>query len=182
MPFSGFNELDPGFAEALQRFIGDSPGITPYSGYRSPERQAVLYAAAVKKYGSEAAARKWVAPPGRSRHGMRTAVDLSYANAAAKAWAHDNAARYGLHFPMSWEDWHIEPVGSRGQPVPAAADTPAAGAYGGGSSQPASVLPLMANQPQLNRPYTADAFVSDLFAGRNPIRQMVYGQIAKLFT
>mgnify|MGYP002140046610 FL=1 len=46
-----------------------------YSGYRSPERQAQLWDAALKKYGSPEAARKWVAPPGRSQHGHGNAAE-----------------------------------------------------------------------------------------------------------
>lgn len=98
------------FQQRLDTLIAASGGrLSITSGYRSPERQAELFAAAVKKYGSEAAARKWVAPPGKSRHGMGIAADLG----GDLAWAHKNAQRFGLYFPMSWENWHIEPLGSR---------------------------------------------------------------------
>lgn len=103
-----------GFTDDFQRRLdaliaasGDRLKVS--SGYRSPERQAKLFSAAVKKYGSEAAARKWVAPPGKSRHGMGIAADLG----GDLAWARNNARRFGLYFPMSWENWHIEPQGSR---------------------------------------------------------------------
>jgi LAS superfamily LD-carboxypeptidase LdcB len=46
------------------------------SGYRSNERQAELWANALAKYGDEATARKWVAPPGRSQHNHGSAIDL----------------------------------------------------------------------------------------------------------
>lgn len=95
----------PAFKSALDRLIAASGGrVTVTSGYRSPERQAELYAAAVKKYGSEKAARKWVAPPGKSRHGEGVAADLG----GDLDWAHANAARFGLQFPMSWERWHVQ--------------------------------------------------------------------------
>ena len=89
--------LDGGFRSALEAMIaGPPPEIAPefgiQSGYRSPERQATLFDQAVKKYGSEQAARKWVAPPGRSRHNGGVAVDLSFASPNARQWAHDNAA------------------------------------------------------------------------------------------
>lgn len=107
--------LTPEFAAALEKFIGAAPGtITVNSGYRSPERQAELWAAALEKYGSPEAARKWVAPPGRSQHNFGRAVDLGYASPEVEAWAHENAATYGLNYPMSWEPWHIEPIGARG--------------------------------------------------------------------
>lgn len=108
-PQSGGGFTDD-FQQRLDALVAASGGkIKVTSGYRSPERQAELFAAAVKKYGSEAAARKWVAPPGKSRHGMGIAADLS----GDLSWAHKNARRFGLYFPMSWENWHIEPLGSR---------------------------------------------------------------------
>lgn len=113
MPFSGYGDFNPEYATRLQAFIAASGGrITITSGFRSPERQAELFRAAVAKYGSEAAARKWVAPPGKSNHGKGIAADLGFADASAREWAHANAARFGLHFPMSWEPWHIEPIGA----------------------------------------------------------------------
>lgn len=102
--------LNKEFEANLNRLIKDSGGrIRVTSGYRSPERQAQLWAAALKKYGSAAKARKWVAPPGKSNHGRGLAADI----AGDKPWAHANAHRYGLHFPLANEDWHIEPVGAR---------------------------------------------------------------------
>jgi hypothetical protein len=101
----------PEFEKRLNRMIADSGGrIRLTSGYRSQAHQARLFAAAVQKYGSEEAARKWVAPPGKSKHGEGMAGDL----AGDLDWAHRNARKYGLHFPMSWEKWHIELAGSRG--------------------------------------------------------------------
>lgn len=79
------------------------------SGKRSTKRQAELYAAAIKKYGSEKAARKWVAPPGRSRHERGEAYDLG----GDIALAAKLAPQFGLHRPMSWEPWHFELIGSR---------------------------------------------------------------------
>lgn len=106
--------MDPAFQAALSAFIAASGGrISITSGYRSPERQAQLFADAVRRYGSEEAARKWVAPPGRSNHGRGVAADLSFSDAAAREWAHQNAGRFGLSFPMGWEPWHIEPIGAR---------------------------------------------------------------------
>ena len=108
----GFKGVDTdGFTDdfdaRLSKMIADSGGrLSITSGYRSADYQAGLYSAAVKKYGSEAAARKWVAPTGKSNHGRGIAADIG----GDLAWAHANAAKYGLHFPMSWENWHIEPI------------------------------------------------------------------------
>lgn len=102
--------LVPAFKTALERMVAASNGrLTVSNSYRSPERQAVLYAAALKKYGSEQEARRWVAPPGKSKHGEGVAADLG----GDLAWAQANAGRFGLYFPMAWEPWHLELKGSR---------------------------------------------------------------------
>lgn len=109
-----YDGMDSEFSRRLQAFITASAGrIGVGSGYRSVEEQAALWAAAVEKYGSEDAARNWVAPPGSSNHNHGVAADLWYVDDNAIAWAHANAEKYGLIFPMSWENWHIEPIGVR---------------------------------------------------------------------
>lgn len=101
--------LDPAFSTALDRLLAAVPGLSVNSGYRTVERQRQLWEAAVRKYGSEAAARKWVAPPGRSRHNMGVAADL----AGPLDQAAQLAPQFGLYRPMSWEPWHFELSGSR---------------------------------------------------------------------
>ncbi len=122
---SHVDELDEHFAVNLGAMLQDAPpeiakGLGILSGHRSVDRQAQLWAEALRKYGSPEAARKWVAPPGRSKHNHGQAVDLAYngrslANAPQHVvdWVHQNAGRYGLHFPMAHENWHIEPMGTR---------------------------------------------------------------------
>ena len=110
----GFN---PDFASKLGPFLvaAEQAGvpIRITSGFRSIARQKELFAQAVKEYGSEKAARKWVAPPGKSNHNYGAAADLDIAKPGpAQTWAHANAARFGLTFPMSWEPWHIEIPGT----------------------------------------------------------------------
>ncbi len=119
--------LNPAFTDALTAmFTGAPPEIQAAlrisSAYRSPELQAKLYEDAVAKYGSPEAARKWVAPPGRSQHNHGMAVDLRYLNPTAQEWVHANADNYGLTFPMSHEPWHVELAGARSgaQPGPVA--------------------------------------------------------------
>lgn len=105
--------LNAEFQANLNRMIADSGGrLKITSGYRSVDRQRQLFDAAVKKYGSVAAARKWVAPPGRSNHNHGLAADLGY-SADGRAWAHANAEKYGLYFPLANESWHIEPLTTR---------------------------------------------------------------------
>lgn len=114
-----FSGMQGEFSSALeQMFVNAPPEIQAEmrvsSGYRSPARQAQLWQEALAKYGSPEAARKWVAPPGNSQHNHGNAADLKYLSPAAQEWAHQNAARYGLAFPLSNEPWHIEAAGARG--------------------------------------------------------------------
>lgn len=55
--------------------------------------------------------RSWIALPGYSNHQRRGAADLGFVSAAARQWVHENAAKYGLHFRLENESWHIEPIG-----------------------------------------------------------------------
>lgn len=105
------------------------------SAFRSDAHQAVLYARALARYGTAKKAGRMVAPPGRSKHGPREphhdgrkygmAVDLSVANVKAlsgkwpptvRAKVDAIAARHGLFSPLSWEDWHFEPIRSWAKP------------------------------------------------------------------
>jgi hypothetical protein len=114
-----FTGMQPEFNTALEQMFASAPPeirsqLQVMSGYRSPERQAELWAAALEKYGSPEAARQWVAPPGNSQHNHGNAADLRYLDPAAREWAHANAAAYGLAFPLGHEPWHIELATARG--------------------------------------------------------------------
>lgn len=104
-------------------------GVFVMSAGRSDEYQAKLFDNAVIKYGSEREAAKWVARPGRSKHGPRVlhtdgkkygiAVDLGVRGVRSLRgqWPDDIeqqvnalAARHGLASPLEWEDWHFEPI------------------------------------------------------------------------
>lgn len=111
-PMSDPGGLVPSFAASLQPFLA-ATGATIGSGYRSVAQQSKLWQQALAKYGSVAEARKWVAPPGHSNHNKGLAVDLRFPTAASRAKAHQLAARFGLTFPLSNEDWHLEPIGAR---------------------------------------------------------------------
>lgn len=103
---SGFDGLDEEFARRLRALIEASGGrIHIGSGYRSVEEQQALWDASAQDG-------VWVAAPGKSNHNWGVAADLGF-DGDAEAWAHENAPRYGLVFPMSWEPWHIEPIGVR---------------------------------------------------------------------
>lgn len=106
--------IDPVLRDAVMRMIKDSGNtIGINSGYRDNVRQASLYKDALAKYGNAHDAGAWVAPPGSSPHNKGEAVDLNLPNAAAIAYAHANAAKYGLVFPLANENWHIERQGWR---------------------------------------------------------------------
>lgn len=131
-----FTGLNPDYAARVAQMLQAAEAelgpraLTITSAYRSPELQAQLYEAAIKKYGSPEAARKWVAPPGKSRHNFGMAVDfadpngglLRDANSPQAQWIAQNAARFGLAVPMSWEPWQVELAGDRagtaGAPAP----------------------------------------------------------------
>lgn len=120
-------------ASRVAAMAAAAPGaITVTSGVRSTAHQKELFDAAVRKYGSVEAARKWVAPPGHSQHELGNANDLHFSDPKTRAWAHANAARFGLTFPLSNESWHVEKIEARRGGAPAggfvSAPAPAAGA------------------------------------------------------
>lgn len=113
-----FSGMNPAFSSGLQAMLKAAPPkvaaeLRIMSGYRSVKRQTELWNAALKKYGSVAAARKWVAPPGKSGHNHGHAADLRYASKEAREWAHANAGKFGLAFPLGNEPWHIELASAR---------------------------------------------------------------------
>lgn len=121
--------LDPEFARRIEAMFNAPdapPGLEIFSGYRSVEHQQRLWDEALRKYGSPEAARKWVAPPGRSNHnpdssGFGRAIDVGQNGSTfsgmtpqAQQWLHQNAGKYGMKFPLSNEGWHMEMQETRG--------------------------------------------------------------------
>ena len=167
-----FTGLNPQFVSALAQMFQAAPpeiqaGLRISSGYRSPERQAQLWDQALAKYGSPEAARKWVAPPGRSQHNHGFAVDLHFATPAAREWAHKQAGQFGLTFPLKNEAWHIELAGARGAPKVLPTEA-------GGPAQPTTMAQSFANPALTPVPVTPEALVvaselADLFTA--PLRQ-----------
>ncbi len=110
--------LNSGFQNKLEKMLADLPKelagqISINSGWRSIERQQQIWQDALRKYGSVAKLAKWAAPPGKSQHNEGEAADLGYKSDAARQWAHENASKYGLRFPLGNEDWHVEDAGAR---------------------------------------------------------------------
>lgn len=100
-PFAG---LHPEFAARLRALIAASGGrVRPGSGYRSIQEQADLY----RRFKAGTYKVPAVAPPGKSNHNFGLAMDLQ----GDLAWANANAHRFGLHFPVRGEPWHVEAIG-----------------------------------------------------------------------
>jgi zinc D-Ala-D-Ala carboxypeptidase len=106
----GGGNLDPALVGALRQAAADAAydGVELYvkSGWRSPEYQQQLLNEAISKYGSEAEATRWVAPPNTSAHVKGDAVDIGPSGAAA--WLSEHGAAYGLCQIYANEPWHYE--------------------------------------------------------------------------
>lgn len=74
------------------------------SGYRSMEEQKVLYDRWMRRVPGQARAAK----PGSSNHNFGLAADGPH-------WADKHPEKFGLVYPMSFEPWHVEPIGAKGQ-------------------------------------------------------------------
>lgn len=110
----------------------DGVALVPISGFRTYAHQDSLFSKAVVKYGSEAAAAKWVAPAGFSEHHTGLAVDIgaesqmaddaeaSFAETVEFAWLLQHAPGFGfeLSFPrgnaqgIAYEPWHWRFIGT----------------------------------------------------------------------
>jgi D-alanyl-D-alanine carboxypeptidase len=106
---NAFLQLQAAAAQA-----GFSLGIA--SGYRSYDQQVALRRAhcGSSHYDIYSKPASQCSPPtavpGKSNHNHGLAIDIS-GTKAAKAWANANGAKFGLHFPVSGEDWHVELIG-----------------------------------------------------------------------
>jgi zinc D-Ala-D-Ala carboxypeptidase len=106
----GVAKLDPALLGALRQAATDAAGdgvqFFVNSGWRSPAYEERLRQEAVSKYGSEAAAARWVATPKTSAHVSGDAVDIG--PSAATVWLSEHGARYGLCQIYGNEPWHYE--------------------------------------------------------------------------
>lgn len=115
--------LDPGAREQWLADVASMGAIPAGKKWEPVLSSATRVVGGQGEYGTPF--RNWIALPGSSNHQRGLAADLSFASADDKAWAHANAAEYGLNFPLSNEAWHVEPIGARGGAVPGAAPTQA---------------------------------------------------------
>jgi hypothetical protein len=120
--------LDDKLEAAVRQLVADAEAaghaITVTSALRSTERQRQLWQEALAKYGSPAAARQYVAPPGTSKHEKGMAVDIAFPDRAAREWVAANMGAYGLAAPVKTETplgtrhAHLELAGSRSAKEP----------------------------------------------------------------
>lgn len=93
---SSIGGMQPGFRAKLARMMQAAPGHSDvFSGYRSEAVQERL---------RRAPHRRGFVAMGTSHHTLGDAADIH----GNLPWFHKHAAEYGLHFPMSWENWHIQ--------------------------------------------------------------------------
>jgi D-alanyl-D-alanine carboxypeptidase len=117
-------------ATAFQQMVAaakkDGVELIPISGFRTVEYQRGLFEKAIKKYGSEQGAAKWVAPPGYSEHNTGYTLDIgdgrepttdvepSFEHTAASKWLQQHAREFNfeMSFPrdnpqgINPEPWH----------------------------------------------------------------------------
>ena len=103
-------KLDRALLDALRQAATDAEGdgveFVVNGGWRSPAYEDQLRREAVKQYGSEAEAARWVATGTTSAHVSGDAVDIGPTKAAA--WLSAHGAAYGLCQTYGNEPWHYE--------------------------------------------------------------------------
>ena len=110
------------FAAAQSFARADGVALTITSGFRSLERQRMLFDREVVIRGSETEAAKWVLPPQFSHHPQGLAIDVNYPGDRPGAfWLETNGSRFGLCRVYANEWWHFEGVIAPGERCPAMA-------------------------------------------------------------
>lgn len=116
----GTSGLSPALADAYsaayRRAAEEGVALSVTSGKRSWGQQESLWQEGVAQYGSPAAARRWVLPPGESTHVSGDAVDVGPWQGAA--WLQANGHRWGLCRTFDNEWWHFELATSAGGTCP----------------------------------------------------------------
>jgi len=159
--------LNPRFSTAIDTMFAAAPpeirsGLGIGSGFRSVAEQQVLYDQAMATYGSNTVPGHQVAAPGHSQHNFGMAVDLSFGSPEARAWAHENAPRFGMHFPVPGEDWHVELVDGRTVQPPAAMVRTSTGDLEGRLYSPMAGPILQAHNVAAGVAYQSDVMLSGM--------------------
>ena len=102
--------LDPALRDALRQAEtaagADGVAFQVTSGWRSERYQARLLEDAIGEYGSEEAARQFVATPELSKHVTGEAVDIAPLD--AQDWLIRQGSAYGICQTYANERWHFE--------------------------------------------------------------------------
>jgi putative chitinase len=118
---SKLNGMDPEFVDKLKAASKETGIVLPInSGFRSQEEQDKLRQEAIKKYGNEKEASKWVAKT--SIHTTGNAVDIGGSGGLNSKQFFDSnpqlvksLEKQGLHRPLGHEAWHWESEKTKGQ-------------------------------------------------------------------
>lgn len=112
--------LQPELRAALQQAALDAAAdeieMRLTGGWRSAGYQKRLLDDAVREYGSEDEAKRYVRPPGMSSHNTGDAVDVGMTDASY--WMIRNGYRYGLCQTFENEIWHFELSVAPGETCP----------------------------------------------------------------
>jgi len=100
---------------AIRAELGISVSIV--SAFRSRAQQQALYDGWLKRKAGVPGYSHYnlAAPPGNSNHERGLAIDIAPNSTPAMR---DVFARFGLHFPVPGEPWHVEPRSARGLSMP----------------------------------------------------------------
>lgn len=110
-------QLAVAYTLAYREARGAGVDMSVNSGRRSRAEQDRLWRQGILDYGSAAAARRWVLPPGESTHVTGEAIDVGPRGGAA--WLQVNGIRWGLCRTFDNEWWHFELVAVPGTRCPA---------------------------------------------------------------
>lgn len=112
-------QLEERFNTARLFAAEDGISLVITSGFRTLERQALLYQRAVQIRGSESEASKWVLPAESSHHPMGLAIDVNYPmDRPGVFWLERHGWRFGLCRVYANEWWHFEGVIAPGETCP----------------------------------------------------------------
>lgn len=100
-------EMAKAWDAAVKAAKAEGVTLTLTSGHRPRADQEELWADGLRKYGTAAEARKWVAVPWESAHVRGLAVDAG-PNPATMAWLEAHQDQFGLCRRFSNEPWHFE--------------------------------------------------------------------------
>jgi D-alanyl-D-alanine carboxypeptidase len=117
-------DLAAAYSQAWSEATAEGVPLHITSGKRSWAEQNQLWQQGLAKYGSVAAARRWVLPPNESTHVTGHAIDVG--PQAGAEWLKAHGTEWGLCQAYANEWWHFElltsPGGTCPTPLPDAAD------------------------------------------------------------